>query len=87
MTDRILSLPEGTRLLLLAPVCARAQRHLAQRATRTGKSKAISVVRVNGTTHMIEEVPALDKKRKHDIEVVVDRIVVSPELAHAYPTR
>ena len=84
MTDRLLALPAGTRLLLLAPI-ARGRKGTWQRELRDLQKQGYQRVRVNGETYMLDEAPALDKKRKHDIEVVVDRIVISPELGPRLP--
>ncbi len=84
MTDKILALPKGTRLLLLAPI-VRGRKGTWLRELRELQKQGYQRIRVNGTTHMIEEVPALDKKRKHNLEVVVDRIVVADDLGPRLP--
>jgi excinuclease ABC subunit A len=75
MVDRVMALPEGTRLLLLAPV-VRGRKGEYRRELAEWKKAGFTRVRVNGTLHEIEEAPALDKKLKHDLDVVVDRLVV-----------
>jgi excinuclease ABC subunit A len=76
MVDRVLALPEGTRLLLLAPV-VRGRKGEYRKELAEWQKAGFSRVRIDGETYLIEEAPALDKKYKHDIEVVVDRIAVN----------
>ncbi|MCC6887857.1 MAG: excinuclease ABC subunit UvrA, partial [Hyphomicrobiales bacterium] len=80
MVDRILALPEGTRLYLLAPV-ARGRKGEYRKELAEFLKKGYQRVKVDGRFYEIAEVPALDKKFNHDIDVVVDRIVVRPEIA------
>ncbi len=80
MVDRVLTLPEGTRLLLLAPV-VRGRKGEYKKELAEWQRAGFQRVRVNGEMYLIEEAPALDKKYKHDIEVVVDRLVVGGEIA------
>ena len=75
MVDRVLSLPEGTRLYLLAPV-VRGRKGEYRKELAEWQKAGFTRVRIDGTIHEIDEAPALDKKYKHDIEVVVDRLVV-----------
>ncbi|MBF0562401.1 MAG: excinuclease ABC subunit UvrA, partial [Alphaproteobacteria bacterium] len=75
MVDRILALPEGTRLYLLAPV-VRGRKGEYRKDLIELHKKGFQRVRIDGTIHEIDEVPSLNKKVKHDIEVVVDRLVV-----------
>src|SRR6188768_2075500 len=78
MVDRVLTLPEGTRLLLLAPV-VRGRKGEYRKELAEWQKAGFQRVRIDGETYLIEEAPALDKKYKHDIEVVVDRLVVGPK--------
>src|ERR671927_387496 len=80
MVDRILALPEGTRLYLLAPVI-RGRKGEYRKELAEFQKKGFQRVKVDGKFYEIAEVPALDKKFTHDIDVVVDRIVVRPDLA------
>ncbi|HJQ18316.1 MAG TPA: excinuclease ABC subunit UvrA, partial [Allosphingosinicella sp.] len=75
MVDRVMALPEGTRLYLLAPV-VRARKGEYRKELAEWTKAGFTRVRIDGAFYPIEEAPALDKKYKHDIEVVVDRIVV-----------
>ena len=77
MVDQILSLPEGTRIQLLAPVVrGRKGEHakVLERAKRSGYVR----VRVDGSLYELTEEIRLDKNIKHNIEIVVDRLVVKP---------
>ncbi len=79
MVDRTLALPEGTRLYLLAPI-VRGRKGEYRKELADLQKKGFQRVKVDGVFHEIDAVPALDKKFKHDIDVVVDRIVVRPDL-------
>lgn len=81
MVDRILAMPEGKRILLLAPV-VRGRKGEYKKELQEYQKRGFQRVRINGTLYAIEEAPALNKKLKHDIEVVVDRIVVQPDLGN-----
>jgi excinuclease ABC subunit A len=80
MVDKVMALPEGTRLYLLAPI-ARGRKGEYRRELNDLMRKGFQRVKIDGTFHDIEDAPALDKKIKHDIEVVVDRLVVGPDIA------
>ena len=79
MVDRILAMPDGMRLYLLAPI-VRGRKGEYRKELADLLKRGFQRVKVDGTLHGIEEVPALNKKVKHDIEVVVDRLVVRPDL-------
>ena len=79
MVDRVMTLPEGTRLYLLAPV-VRGRKGEYRRELAEWQKAGFTRVRIDGEMYPIEEAPALDKKLKHDLEVVVDRLAVKPEL-------
>jgi excinuclease ABC subunit A len=80
MVDRVLALPEGTRLYLLAPV-VRGRKGEYRKELAEFMKKGYQRVKVDGKFYEIGEVPALDKKFNHDIDVVVDRLVVRPDIA------
>ena len=80
MVDRTLELEEGTRLYLLAPI-ARGRKGEFRKELADLMRKGFQRVKIDGEYHEIEDAPALDKKFKHDIEVVVDRLVVAPDIA------
>ena len=75
MVDRTLSLEEGTRLYLLAPI-VRGRKGEYRKEMAELLKKGYQRVKVDGAFYSLEEPPTLDKKFKHDIDVVVDRIVV-----------
>jgi excinuclease ABC subunit A len=75
MVDRVMQLPEGMRLFLLAPV-VRGRKGEYRKELAQWQKDGFTRVRIDGAFYAIEDAPALDKKYKHDIEVVVDRIVV-----------
>ncbi len=75
MVDRVMALPEGTRFYLLAPA-VRGRKGEYKKELAEWQKAGFQRVRIDGTIVEIEEAPALDKKFKHDIEVVVDRLVV-----------
>ncbi len=81
MVDRIMAMPEGTRLLLLAPF-VRGRKGEYKKEIQDLRKRGFQRVRVDGTMYEIDEVPTLNKKLKHDIEVVVDRIVVREGLGN-----
>ncbi len=75
MVDRVMALPDGVRLYLLAPV-VRGRKGEYRKELAEWQKAGFTRVRIDGELYSIEEAPALDKKYKHDIEVVVDRIAV-----------
>ncbi|MDA8231269.1 MAG: excinuclease ABC subunit UvrA [Magnetospirillum sp.] len=81
MVDRIEQMPEGTRLYLLAPY-VRGRKGEYRKELLDLQKKGFQRVKVDGQLYEIDAVPPLDKKRKHDIEVVVDRLVVRPGLGN-----
>ncbi len=75
MVDRVMTLPEGTRAFLMSPL-VRGRKGEYRKEFADLQKRGFQRVRVDGEFYEIAEVPALDKKFKHDIDVVVDRIVV-----------
>ncbi len=75
MVDRVMEMPEGTRLYLLAPI-VRGRKGEYRKELADLQKRGFQRVKIDGELHEIESAPALDKKRKHDIEVVVDRLIV-----------
>jgi len=80
MVDRVLALPEGTRLYLLAPV-VQGRKGEYKKELADYLKKGFQRVKIDGTFHELADAPALDKKFPHDIDVVVDRIVVRSDMA------
>ena len=84
MVDKILALPEGTKIYLLAPI-VRGAKGEHKKELLDLKKQGYSRVRLDGEVHEIDAVPAFDKNKKHDIEVVIDRLVVNAELGNRLP--
>ena len=77
MVDAVMAMPEGTKMQLLSPVIrGRKGEHvkLLQDAQKSGFVR----VRIDGEMYELDDVPALDKQKKHQIDIVVDRLVVRP---------
>ena len=81
MVDKVMALPEGTRLYLLAPI-VRGRKGEYRRDFAELQKRGFQRVKVDGAFYEIAEVPALDKKLKHDIDVVVDRLVIKGDLGN-----
>ena len=79
MVDRIMTIDEGTRLYMLAPI-ARGRKGEFKKELQGLAKRGFQRVRIDGELYDIDEAPTLDKKFKHDIEVVVDRIVVRDDI-------
>ncbi|CDN54109.1 UvrABC system protein A [Neorhizobium galegae bv. officinalis bv. officinalis str. HAMBI 1141] len=80
MVDRILAFEEGTRLYILAPMI-RGRKGEYKKELADLMKKGFQRVKVDGQFYEIADVPALDKKYKHDIDIVVDRLVVRSDIA------
>ncbi len=80
MVDRVLALPEGTRIYVLAPV-VRGRKGEYRKELAEYLKKGYQRVKIDGAFHEIGEVKPLDKKFTHDIDVVVDRLVVRPDIS------
>jgi excinuclease ABC subunit A len=80
MVDRILALPEKTRLYLLAPV-VRGRKGEYRKELAEFMKRGFQRVKIDGAYYEIADAPVLDKKLKHDLDVVVDRLVVRPDIA------
>ncbi len=80
MVDKVLALPPDTRLFLMAPM-VRGRKGEFKRELNELMRKGFQRVKIDGTFHDIEDAPSLDKKVKHDLEIVVDRLVVGPQIA------
>jgi excinuclease ABC subunit A len=75
MVDRVMAMEEGTRAYLLAPI-VRDRKGEYKKEFMELRKQGFQRVKVNGTFHELDDPPTLDKKFRHDIDVVVDRIVV-----------
>src|SRR5499426_777430 len=80
MVDRVLALSEGTRLYLLAPI-ARGRKGEYRKELAELQKKGFQRVKINGKMMELDEVKPLNKNLKHDIDVVIDRIVVRKDIA------
>ena len=83
MVDKLGALPEGERLLLLAPV-VRGRKGEYRKEMAEWQRLGFQRVKIDGEFYAIEDAPALDKKLKHDIDIVVDRIVTKAGLESRY---
>src|SRR5688572_19282968 len=81
MADRIIALDEGTRLFVLAPI-VRGRKGEYRKELGELQRKGFQRVKVDGSFYDLGSVPAMDKKLKHDVEVVIDRIVVRPDIGN-----
>ena len=81
MVDRVMAMAEGTRLYLLAPI-VRGRKGEYRKELQDLQKKGFQRVKIDGKLYDIGDAPALNKKLKHDIEVVVDRLVVRPDLGN-----
>jgi len=79
MVDQVMALGDGTRLYLLAPI-VRGRKGEYRKEFADLQKRGFQRVKVDGEFYLIEDVPALDKKLKHNIDVVVDRIVLKEEI-------
>jgi excinuclease ABC subunit A len=79
MVDRVLDMKEGTRIFVLAPI-VRGRKGEYRKEIADLQKRGYARLKVDGKMHEIDAVPALNKNLKHDIEVVVDRLVVKPDI-------
>ncbi|MBT5192344.1 MAG: excinuclease ABC subunit UvrA [Rhodospirillaceae bacterium] len=79
MVDRIMAMEEGSRLYLLAPI-ARGRKGEYRKEFADLMKRGFQRVKIDGELHELEQVPALEKNKKHDIAVVVDRVVLREDL-------
>jgi excinuclease ABC subunit A len=81
MVDRVMAMGEGTRLYLMAPIARRRKGEYRKELADLQK-RGFQRIKVDGKMYEIDEAPALKKNFTHDISVVVDRLVVGPELGN-----
>ncbi|MGN0742423.1 MAG: excinuclease ABC subunit UvrA, partial [Candidatus Fimadaptatus sp.] len=79
MVDQVMALPERTRLQIMAPVI-RARKGEHNRVLEDMQHQGYVRARIDGTIYDLGDTPPLDKKKKHTIEVVIDRLVVRPDI-------
>ncbi|AMW35221.1 excinuclease ABC subunit UvrA [Haematospirillum jordaniae] len=75
MVDRILAMPQGKKILLLAPI-VRGRKGEYKKELLELQKKGYQRVKIDGSVYLIDEAPSLNKKTKHDIDVVVDRLAI-----------
>ncbi len=80
MVDRVMDMAEGTRLLVLAPI-VRGRKGEYRKELLDLRKRGFQRVKIDGAIYDIEEAPELNKKLKHDIEVVVDRVIIRDGIA------
>jgi len=83
MVDKLVALPEGERILLLAPV-VRGRKGEYKKEIAEWQRQGFQRLKIDGEFYSIEDAPTLDKKFKHDIDIVVDRIVTKAGLEDRY---
>jgi len=82
MVDKILQLPKKTRIYLLAPI-VRGQKGEYRKEMMNARKQGFQRIKVDGKVHDLNEIlPQLDKNKKHDIEIIIDRVVVSDDLGN-----
>ena len=77
--DGIMELPEGTKFMLGAPV-VRKKKGMHEKVFENTRKQGYARVRINGEIYPLEEAPALDKNKKHDIDIIVDRLVMRGDI-------
>lgn len=79
MVDRVMELEQGTKLIILSPI-ARGKKGEYKKEFESLQKQGYQRLKIDGNIYDIEELPELNKNQKHDIEVVVDRVVIKPEI-------
>lgn len=79
MVDRIQALPEGSKIYILAPV-VRGRKGEYKKEIKEWQKKGFNRLKIDGTLYEIADVPELNKNNKHDIDILVDRLVIKPDL-------
>ena len=80
MVDRVMELPQGTKLMILAPI-VRGKKGEYKKELETFQKQGFQRIKIDGELYNLEELPSLNKNAKHNIEIVVDRIVVKDEIS------
>ena len=79
IVDKLMALPEGTKFQLLAPI-VRGRKGEYQRELEQARKSGYVRARVDGSVYDLSEEIKMDKNKKHDVEIVVDRLVIKPDL-------
>ena len=77
--EKIMSLAEGTKFLLIAPA-VNGKKGMHEKVFDDARKNGYARVRVDGYVYALDEIPTLDKNKKHTIEIVVDRLVMKPDI-------
>jgi len=85
MVDRVLEVPEKSKIYILAPI-VRGGKGEHRKELLQLKKNGFTRVKIDGKVYMLDKIPPIDKNKKHNIEVVVDRLVVSSELGNRLPS-
>lgn len=85
MVDRVLEIPEKSKIYILAPI-VRGGKGEHRKELLQLKKNGFTRVKIDGKVYMLDKIPPIDKNKKHNIEVVVDRLVVSSELGNRLPS-
>lgn len=80
MVDKIVDMPEGSKIIILSPI-ARGKKGEFKKEFESLQRQGYQRLKIDGTIYNIEELPELNKNKKHDIEVVVDRLVIKSGLS------
>lgn len=81
MVDKVMELEEGTKFYLMAPIVRGHKGEYRKEITEL-KKKGFTRLKIDGKLHEIEDLPAIDKNKKHDIDVVVDRLVMKDDMGN-----
>lgn len=81
MVDRIMGLGDGTKIYIMAPI-VRGRKGEYKKELKEFQAKGFARAKIDGTIYELSEAPPLDKKFKHDIDIVVDRLVIRPDLGN-----
>ena len=79
MVDTVMALPQGTKIMLLAPVVQARKGEYKEKLDEL-KTQGFLRARIDGEVAELDDPPKLDKRKKHDIEVVIDRLAVKPDI-------
>ena len=79
IVDRILAIPYGERIMVLAPI-VKAQKGMHEKVFADARKSGYARVRVDGNMYDLTEEITLDKNKKHDIDIVLDRLVIKPDI-------
>ena len=79
--DKVMAMPEGTKAYLMSPITMEVGQKF-ETLWEDLRANGYLRVRVNGTTHSLDEPPQIDRRRKHTVEVVIDRVIIKAIQTH-----